>query len=108
LSGAADPIPVRLHAMRRLVEALQGPMVWMSPTDPEAVDLDFLQRAAEHVPVLAIGYDWNAPEVVSSSCPVMHADFRDLLLNAWPECATPAQAAHEDSDAGLPSPVLHI
>ena len=108
LSGAADPIPVRLHAMRRLVEALQGPMVWMSPTDPEAVDLDFLQRAAEHVPVLAIGYDWNAPEVVSSSCPIMHADFRDLLLNAWPECATPAQAAHEDSDAGLPSPVLHI
>ncbi|MGC9582128.1 UNVERIFIED_CONTAM: hypothetical protein PVV41_26370, partial [Salmonella enterica subsp. enterica serovar Typhimurium] len=95
LSGAADPIPMRLRAMQRLLDELRGPIVWMSPTDPEAVDLDFLQRAAERVPVLSIGYDWNAPESGASAAPSTHADFRNLLLHAWPECATPAQAADD-------------
>jgi len=109
LSGAADPIPVRLRAMRRLLDALRGPVVWMGPTDPEAVDLDFLQRASERVPVLSIGYDWNVPQTVSAAAPATHAEFRDLLLHAWPECATPAEAAPDDvSDAQLPAPVLHI
>ena len=108
LSGAADPIPMRLRAMRRLLDELRGPIVWMSPTDPEAVDLDFLQRAAERVPVLNIGYDWNAPEAGASTAPSTHADFRDLLLHAWPECATPAQAGDDASDSALPAPVLRI
>lgn len=108
LSGAADPIPMRLRAMRRLLDELRGPIVWMSPTDPEAVDLDFLQRAAERVPVLNIGYDWNALEAGASAVPSTHADFRDLLLHAWPECATPAQTTDDASDAQLPAPVLRI
>ncbi len=109
LSGAVDPIPVRLRAMRRLLDELHGPMVWMSPTDAESVDLDFLARAAERVPVLSIGYDWNAPEAECSTAPASHADFRDLLLHAWPECATPAQATHDDVSAPqLPPPVLRI
>jgi ATP-dependent helicase/nuclease subunit B len=108
LSGAADPIPMRLRAMRRLLDELHGPIVWMSPTDPEAVDLDFLQRAAERVPVLNIGYDWNAPESGASTAPSTHADFRDLLLHAWPECATSAQAADDGSDSQSPAPVLRI
>lgn len=108
LSGAADPIPMRLRAMRRLLDELDGPIVWMSPTDPEAVDLDFLQRAAERVPVLNIGYDWNAPETGASAAPATHADFRDLLLHAWLECATPAQAADDAGDAQIPAPILRI
>ncbi|MCO5398066.1 PD-(D/E)XK nuclease family protein [Ralstonia soli] len=108
LSGAADPIPMRLRAMRRLLDELRGPIVWMSPTDPEAVDLDFLQRAAERVPVLSIGYDWNAPDAGASAAPSTHADFRDLLLHAWPECATPAQTTDDASDAQIPAPVLRI
>jgi len=108
LSGAADPIPMRLRAMRRLLEELHGPIVWMSPTDPEAVDLDFLQRAAERVPVLNIGYDWHAADASASAAPSTHADFRDLLLHAWPECATPAQTEDDDSDPQLPAPVLRI
>ncbi|CAJ0688858.1 PD-(D/E)XK nuclease family protein [Ralstonia wenshanensis] len=108
LSGAADPIPMRLRAMRRLLDELDGPIVWMSPTDPEAVDLDFLQRAAERVPVLNIGYDWNAPETGASAAPATHADFRDLLLHAWPECVTPAQAADDAGDAQIPAPILRI
>ena len=108
LSGAADPIPMRLRAMQRLLDELRGPIVWMSPTDPEAVDLDFLQRAAERVPVLSIGYDWNAPESGASAAPSTHADFRNLLLHAWPECATPAQAADDAAAAQLPAPILRI
>lgn len=112
LSGAADPIPVRLRAMRRLLDEVHGPIVWMSPTDAEAVDLDFLKRAAERVPVLTIGYDWNAPQAepsATSAVPSTHADFRDLLLRAWPECATPAQAAHDDdSDTQLCAPLLRV
>ncbi|OCS47486.1 PD-(D/E)XK nuclease family protein [Ralstonia pickettii] len=108
LSGAADPIPMRLRAMRRLLDELDGPIVWMSPTDPEAVDLDFLQRAAERVPVLSIGYDWNAPESGTSAAPSTHADFRNLLLRAWPECATPVQAADDAAAAQLPAPILRI
>ncbi len=107
LSSAADPIPVRLRAMRRLLDALRGPIVWMSPTDPEAVDLDFLQRAADRVPVLSIGYDWNAAQASSAETGT-HADFRNLLLHAWPECATPAQAADDDSDREIPAPILRI
>ena len=107
LSSAADPVPVRLRAMRRLLEVLRGPIVWMSPTDPEAVDLDFLQRAAERVPVLSIGYDWNAAQT-SSADAATHADFRNLLLHAWPECATPAQAADDDADRQIPAPILRI
>jgi len=108
LSGAADPIPMRLRAMRRLLDELHGPIVWMSPSDPEAVDLDFLQRAAERVPVLSIGYDWNAPEAGTSATPSTHADFRDLLLHAWPECATAAQAADDGADARMQAPILRI
>jgi len=108
LSGAADPIPMRLRAMRRLLDELRGPIVWMSPTDPEAVDLDFLQRAAERVPVLSIGYDWNAPETAASAAPSTHADFRDLLLHAWPECATPVQAPEDVADVQIPAPILRI
>ena len=107
LSSAADPMPVRLRAMRRLLDALRGPIVWMSPTDPEAVDLDFLQRAAERVPVLSIGYDWNAAQTSSAEAGT-HADFRNLLLHAWPECATPALAVDDDSDREIPAPILHI
>jgi ATP-dependent helicase/nuclease subunit B len=112
LSGASDPIPVRLRAMRRLLDELRGPIVWVSPTDPEAVDLDFLTRAAQRVPVLSVGYDWNASEAEQAAAPTTPAtqgDFRDLLLHAWPECATPAQSTHDDApDAGLPAPVLRI
>lgn len=108
LSGATDPIPMRLRAMRRLLDELHGPIVWMSPTDAEAVDLDFLQRAAERVPVLSIGYDWNAPETGASTTPSTHADFRDLLLHAWPECGTAAQAAGDGADGQMPAPILRI
>jgi ATP-dependent helicase/nuclease subunit B len=111
LSGAADPIPMRLRAMRRLLEALHGPIVWMNPTEPDGVDLDFLERASGRVPVLVIGYDWNtqgASSATASVSPVTHADFRHLLLHAWPECATTAQASDGEADAGLPGPLLRI
>ncbi|MDE2202550.1 MAG: PD-(D/E)XK nuclease family protein [Burkholderiaceae bacterium] len=111
LSGAADPIPMRLRAMRRLLDALDGPIAWMNPTDADGVERDFLERASERVPVLVIGYDWNTPDrssATASAPPVTHADFRHLLLHAWPECATTAPAEDGDSDAGLPGPALRI
>ncbi|MDC6177450.1 PD-(D/E)XK nuclease family protein [Ralstonia solanacearum] len=110
LSGASDPIPVRLRAMRRLLDALRGPMVWMSPTDPEGADLDFLTRAAGRVPVLRIGYDWQACEPApEAAAPATHAAFRNLLLHAWSECGTAAQPAAEASaEADRPPPGLRI
>lgn len=110
LSGASDPIPVRLRAMRRLLDALRGPMVWMSPTDPEGADLDFLTRAAGRVPVLRIGYDWQAREPApEATAPATHAAFRNLLLHAWSECGTAAQPAPEASaEAERPPPGLRI
>ncbi len=110
LSGASDPIPVRLRAMRRLLDALRGPMVWMSPTDPEGADLDFLTRAAGRVPVLRIGYDWQAREPApEAAAPATHAAFRNLLLHAWSECGTAAQPAAEASaEAERPPPGLRI
>ncbi len=110
LSGASDPIPVRLRAMRRLIDALRGPLVWMSPTDPEGADLDFLMRAAGRVPVLRIGYDWQAREPApEAAAPATHAAFRNLLLHAWSECGTAAQLAPEASaEAERPPPALRI
>ncbi|APF87413.1 recombinase RecB [Ralstonia solanacearum] len=110
LSGASDPIPVRLRAMRRLLDALRGPVVWMSPTDPEGADLDFLTRAAGRVPVLRIGYDWLAREPVpEAAAPATHGAFRTLLLHAWPECGTVApQAAQASAEAERPPPGLRI
>lgn len=106
LSGASDPIPVRLRAMRRLLDALCGPVVWMSPTDPDGADLDFLTRAAGRVPVLRIGYDWQAREHAPAAvAPVTHAAFRDLLLHAWSECGTVAQQATQAcAEVELPPP----
>ncbi|MGD7119162.1 membrane protein insertion efficiency factor YidD, partial [Ralstonia pseudosolanacearum] len=110
LSGASDPIPVRLRAMRRLLDALRGPVVWMSPTDPEGADLDFLTRAAGRVPVLRIGYDWQAREPVpEAAAPATHGAFRTLLLHAWPECGTVApQAVEASAEAERPPPGLRI
>ncbi|MBU9578919.1 PD-(D/E)XK nuclease family protein [Ralstonia mannitolilytica] len=108
LSSAADPIPMRLRAMRRLLAELRGPIVWMSPTDPDTVEFDFLQRAAERVPVLVVGYDWHAGQAQSASAPATHADFRHLLLHAWPECATPGHHEDDDADDALGAPAVHI
>ena len=107
LSSAADPIPVRLRAMRRLLDALRGPIVGMPPPDRGAFARSFPHRAPLPVPVLSIGYDWNAAQTASAQT-ATHADFRNLLLHAWPECATPAQAADDDSDRQIPAPVLRV
>ncbi|TMS57476.1 recombinase RecB [Imbroritus primus] len=105
LADRADPVPVRLQGMARLAEQVDGPVIWLAPTPPEHAEQAWLERLAQRVPVLQIGYAWHAD--VSNETTPSQASVTELatLLQAWPECRTDAAEvreapAHAEADHG--------
>lgn len=88
----SDRIAQRFDATLMLASRADMPLMWISPTAPEAIDAAFLSAYAEHQPVRVITLDWSA-QAIASRYPV--------YAGAWPELMLAEDAAPAwDSDAG--------
>ena len=65
-----DPVAQRYFRLQRLAKDATGPLVWISPTEPDAMESTFLQTWAARKPVLPILLDWRAPSIAQ---PYYHA-----------------------------------
>lgn len=120
LADRADPVPVRLQGMARLAEQVDGPVIWLAPTPPENAEQAWLERLAQRVPVLQVGYAWHAGPASNETVPASLA----TLLQTWPECRTDGPAAQDEDaengagaaatgmpptdDASLPVPAIRL
>lgn len=95
---ANDRIAQRFSAMLALAGRAAMPLVWISPTAPEALDAAFLHAYAERETVRVVTLDWNRQAI---------AQRHPLYTGAWPELAEDDEGAYPHADGGgLPSPVL--
>ncbi len=98
LSGPDDPLPARRRALQGLAQQLRGPVIWIGPTPPAPIEATFLRQAAELVPVLETGYDWDAPAPAPAP-EEGEPRWYDTLLALWPEARL---AAPPDEEAPEP------
>ncbi|MBI3283846.1 MAG: PD-(D/E)XK nuclease family protein [Burkholderiales bacterium] len=58
---AHDPLLQRYQNLLRLAGQAREPLIWISPTVPDAMESAFLARWAQQQPVLPLRLDWRAP-----------------------------------------------
>lgn len=95
LADRGDPVPVRLQGMARLAEQVDGPVIWLAPTPPEDAEQMWLERLAQRVPVLRIGYAWHVG--TTSSEAAQAPTTLTTILQAWPECGTDDVVSRDDA-----------
>jgi ATP-dependent helicase/nuclease subunit B len=81
---SADPCSVRFENLMRLADAADGPLAWISPTEPDGFDKAFLERYAEHQFILPLLLDWRSASVAP------------IFRKAWAELATEETSADAD------------
>ncbi|EJM98585.1 PD-(D/E)XK nuclease family protein [Herbaspirillum sp. YR522] len=83
----SDRLVQRFDALLRLATHADLPLVWISPTAPEALDCAFLQAYARRQPVCVLGMDWSGVGLAGPAA---------LYAAAWPELL---------QDDAVPSPL---
>lgn len=82
-----DALVQRYQNLLRLAGQAQEPLIWISPTEPDATEQAFLQAWAERQPVQALLLDWRAPAL-----PQPYAQAWPLLQEGEPPATQPALA----------------
>jgi ATP-dependent helicase/nuclease subunit B len=83
-----DPCVDHFNKLMRLAERADGPLLWVSPTEPDCFGQAFLDAYAQHHTVLPILLDWHSMSVPA----VYAAAWRELLEDESAVSCLPPQA----------------
>lgn len=85
LCDTNSPVILRWQNLQRLAQQVTGPVVWLSPNAPTALELAFLDTAAKQVEVIQIQYDWLPTIDSANTADCINPSPYAILQQAWPE-----------------------
>ena len=109
-----SPVILRWQNLQRLAQQISGPVVWLSPSSPTALEMAFLATADKQAEVIQIQYDWFPTTVISNKAGCINPSPFAILHQAWPELNTatanisPKDGNNYEVPASDDLPTLHL